>query len=176
MKILNLKLENFQGIRSLDLNLDGRNISFYGNNATGKTTIANAWSWLLFGKAATDIKNFTPKPRNELGDDIHHLINSVEARIQLDNGEIVTLRKAHKEKWTKRRGAETEEMTGEGDEYFIDDVPKKQKEYDAYIENITANKEIIKRRRLSSEKVGIYIYSIIITGILLAIFLRKAGL
>ena len=143
MKILNLKLENFQGIRSLELNLEGGNASVYGDNATGKTTIANAWLWLLFGKAASDIKNFTPKTKDESGD-VHHLINSVEARIQLDDGSIVTLKKSHKEKWTKKRGSETEEMTGEGDEYFIDDVPKKQKEYDAYVENITANTDIVK--------------------------------
>lgn len=143
MRILNLKLENFQGIRKLELNLDGKNASIYGDNATGKTTIANAWSWMLFGKAASDIKNFTPKTKDGLGD-VHHLINSVEAKIQLDDGLIVTLRKVHKEKWTKKRGAETEEMTGEGDEYYIDDVPKKQKEYDAYIENITANTDVVK--------------------------------
>lgn len=143
MKIISLKLENFQGIRQLELNLDGKNASIYGDNATGKTTIANAWSWLLFGKPASDIKNFSPKTKDGLGD-IHHLINSVEARIELDDMSIVTLKKVHKEKWVKKRGSETEEMTGEGDEYFIDGVPKKQKEYDSYVENITANSDIVK--------------------------------
>lgn len=143
MRIESLKIENFQGIRNLELIFNGKNASIYGDNATGKTTIANAWSWLLYGKAASEIKNFSPKMKDESGD-IHHLINSVEARIELDDGSIVNLKKAHKEKWSKKRGSETEEMTGEGDEYYIDDVPVKQKEYDAYIENITSSSDVVK--------------------------------
>ena len=42
IKINQMKLTNFQGIRNLELNFDGSNKSIRGDNGTGKTTIINA--------------------------------------------------------------------------------------------------------------------------------------
>ena len=42
MKILSLHLENFRGIKELDIEFAGHNTDIYGANGTGKTTIANA--------------------------------------------------------------------------------------------------------------------------------------
>lgn len=50
MKILNLTLQNFRGIKNLDLQLDGHDAKIFGANGTGKTTIANAVCWLMAGK------------------------------------------------------------------------------------------------------------------------------
>lgn len=63
MKLLRLTLNNFQGIKSLTLEFNGSSASVYGDNATGKTTVYNALTWLLFDKASTGVKNFTPKTR-----------------------------------------------------------------------------------------------------------------
>ena len=50
MKLLNLTLDNFKGTKHFSLNLpDGCSAAVYGENGTGKTTLADAWSWLLFG-------------------------------------------------------------------------------------------------------------------------------
>lgn len=46
IKIKTLKLENFKGIK--DLTIDFKDITnIYGDNAVGKTTIFDAYSWLL---------------------------------------------------------------------------------------------------------------------------------
>lgn len=50
LRIARLKLENFKGIRELELQLDGNNAVISGENGTGKTTIADAYTWALTGK------------------------------------------------------------------------------------------------------------------------------
>jgi len=50
MKILDLTLHNFKGIRFFNLNTNGQDTNIYGDNATGKTTLADAFMWLLFNK------------------------------------------------------------------------------------------------------------------------------
>lgn len=42
--------------------------------------------------------------------------------------------------------------------------------------NISLKEKTITKRKLSKEKMAIYVYSIIMTGIVLAIILRKVGL
>ena len=63
MKLLSLQLENFQGIKSASFNFDGHSASIYGDNATGKTTVYNALTWLLFDRPSTGAKNYTPKTK-----------------------------------------------------------------------------------------------------------------
>ena len=50
IKIARLTLENFKCHRFLNLCFDGKNSSIYGDNATGKTSVYDALTWLLFGK------------------------------------------------------------------------------------------------------------------------------
>ncbi len=132
MKLLRIKLENFQGIRNLEMNLEGRNASIYGDNATGKTTIYNALTWLLFDKASTAAKNFTPKTKGAEGD-LHNLDHSAEAVFETDDGRQIGLKKTYKEVYKKKRGSVHEEFSGHTVDYSIDGVPAKEKEYNACI-------------------------------------------
>ena len=133
MKLQRLKLNNFQGIKALELNFpDGCSATIYGDNATGKTTTFNAMTWLLFDKASTDIKGFTPKTKGKDGD-MHHLDHSVEAEFIADDGRIIRLKKTYAEVYTKKRGSNTEEFTGHSVSYEIDGVPAKEKEYNKRI-------------------------------------------
>lgn len=63
MELLTLSLENFQGLKHEEIQLDGHSASIYGRNASGKTTIFNAITWLLFGKPSTWAKNWDPRQR-----------------------------------------------------------------------------------------------------------------
>lgn len=84
MKLLKLTLNNFQGIKSLEFDFDGgKSASIYGDNATGKTTVYNAITWLLFDKASTAAKNFTPKTKGPDGD-LHNLEHSSEGVFEMD--------------------------------------------------------------------------------------------
>jgi len=129
MKLHSLVLDNFQGIRRLTLDLGGQSCTILGDNATGKTTLFNAVTWLLFDKASTGAKNFSPKTKGADGD-LHNLVHSVEATFSLDvSGQRTTLKKQLQETYTKKRGSTTEEFTGHTVSYFIDGVPTKETDY-----------------------------------------------
>ncbi len=127
MKLNRLKLENFQGIQSAEFRLNGQSASIYGDNATGKTTVFNALTWLLFDKASTNAKNFTPKTKGIDGD-VHYLDHAAEAEFDI-GGRNITLRKVYHENYKKKRGSATEEFDGHSVDYFIDGVPTKEKDY-----------------------------------------------
>jgi DNA repair exonuclease SbcCD ATPase subunit len=130
MKLLTLKLENFQGLKAEEFNFNGHSASIYGDNATGKTTVFNAITWLLFGKASTGAKNFTPKTKGPDGD-LHYLDHAAEATFKLQDGRVITLRKVFHEVYKKKRGSATEEFDGHTIDFYIDGVPTKEKEYEA---------------------------------------------
>jgi len=130
MKLLTLKLENFQGLKSEEFKFDGYSASIYGDNATGKTTVFNAITWLLFGKASTGAKNYTPKTKGPDGD-LHYLDHAAEATFKLNDGRVITLRKVYHEVYKKKRGSATEEFDGHTIDFYIDGVPTKEKEYEA---------------------------------------------
>ena len=111
MKLISLRLENFKGIKELEINIDGENISIYGDNATGKTTIADAFSWLLFGKDSKDRAKFGIKTLDSAGNVIHNLEHGVYAMLEID-GDTVELERVYKEKWTKKRGTATATFSG----------------------------------------------------------------
>lgn len=132
IKLQRLTLSNFKGIKALTLDLAGRNASIYGANATGKTTIYDAFLWLLFDKDSSNKSAFNIKTLDESGEPLHGLDHEVEAVLSVD-GQELTLKKSYKEKWTKRRGSATAEFTGHTTDYYIDGVPAKKSEYDAKI-------------------------------------------
>lgn len=136
MKIINLKLKNFMGIRNLELNFNGKNASIYGTNATGKTTCFSAFTWLLFDKDSQNRKDFEIKTLDANGQPLHGLDHEVEAILELDDDTKLTLRKVYREKWTKRRGSATAEFTGHTTDCFINGVPVKKSEYEARIAEI----------------------------------------
>lgn len=136
MKLLSLVLENFQGIKNFTLAIDGKNASVYGDNGTGKTTLANANSWLLFDKPYTGAKNFTPKTKGPDGEDLHNLNHSAEGTYQLEDGSILNLKKIYKEVWTKTRGSNELSFSSHTIDYFIDGVPVQAKQYQDRIDMI----------------------------------------
>lgn len=124
MKFLQLSLENFRGIKQMDIDFQGTDCCIYGSNATGKTTVANAICWLLTGSAITGEKDFSPKTTGT-----HNLHHKAELYIEKDDGGIVRLSKDFYEKWTKKKGAATAELTGHTTDFAIDGVPQKEKDY-----------------------------------------------
>ncbi len=128
LKLLNLTLKNFKGVNSFTLQSKGENVKVFGDNATGKTTLFDAFIWLLFDKDSQNKKDFQIKTVTENGQEKHNLDHMVESTFSL-NGSELKLAKAYKEKWTKKRGAATKEFSGHTTDYFIDDVPSKKKEF-----------------------------------------------
>lgn len=135
MKLLSLKLKNFKGIRSFELDAQGEDMSIYGDNATGKTTLMDAFLWLLFSKDSANRADFNIKTLTEDGEALHGLDHSVEATIEMD-GKTMTLQKIYSEKWTRHRKEASKTFSGHTTDHFLDGVPVKKKEYDAAVADI----------------------------------------
>lgn len=134
IKIKSLKLENFKGIKDLKIDFkDTTNI--YGDNAVGKTTIFDAYSWLLWDKDSLNRKDFAIKPYNKNGAEVHNLESVVEGNFSFDDTDL-NLKKIYKEVWTKKRGSTQAEFTGHTTDYYINSVPVKKKEYNERIESV----------------------------------------
>lgn len=124
MKIQKLIIKNFKGIYDIEINFEGRNAVISGDNAVGKSTIADAVCWALFNKSALNQADFEIKPKNHISDSL----NILETAIEIIFDEI-SLRKVLREKWTKKRGSAESEFCGHTTEYFVDGLPVKESEY-----------------------------------------------
>lgn len=134
IKIKKMKLLNFKGIRELEINFsDSTNI--FGANAAGKTTIADAFSWLLFGKDTTGRSDFNVKTLDSENNEIPEIEHSVEVEVEID-GQISVITKNMKDNWVKRRGSTESEFKGNTTEYYVNNVPKKQKEFQEFVAEI----------------------------------------
>ena len=128
IKIKRLSLENFKCHRNLTLTFNGGNASIYGDNASGKTSIYDALTWLLFGKdsAGNGEKNIEIKPLDANGEvKDHDALTAVEAVLDV-NGEEVTLRRTYREVWTTKRGSSQATYDGNTSEYYVSGVPCKR--------------------------------------------------
>lgn len=136
MKLNSLYLRNFKGIKELLIDFKGENISIYGKNAAGKTTIFDAFMWLLFDKDSNNSSNFNIKTLDKDGQVIHGLEHEVKANIVLEDGTGIELQKIYKEKWTKKKGQADKHLTGHTTDYYIDEVPVKKSEYTEKINSL----------------------------------------
>lgn len=128
MKLMHLKIRNFMGCKELDVDFEGKDLKVYGDNATGKTTLAHAFNWLLFDKNSYGKADFGIKPFDESGEVIHRLESSVEALFEID-GQPKQFKKVLREKWTRKRGSAEDTYSGNETDYYVNTVPKKKKEY-----------------------------------------------
>lgn len=135
MKLQKLRLTNFKGCKSLEINADGKNINIFGDNETGKTTLFDAFMWLMFDKDSLGRKDFNIKTLDENGNVITGLEHEVEGVFDVDGSEL-SLKKIYREVYTRKRGSVTEEFTGHTTDYFINDVPSKKSEYENRIKSI----------------------------------------
>lgn len=133
--ILRLTLLNFKGIRSLTVDFDEHETNIYGANAAGKTTVFDAFRWVLFGKDCNDRKDFNIKTIGADGKPIERLPHEVTADLVVD-GEEISLKKCYVEKWTKKRGSAVETFSGHSVECYYNDVPYTVKEYEQKVSEI----------------------------------------
>ncbi len=124
-----LRVENFKGIKAFTANLDGDNAVIKAANGIGKTTIYDAFNYLLFGKDSSGRKDFAIRPLDDDNQPIKGLTLAVEAALIVD-GVVVILRKEQKEKVIKNQ------ITGYETFCSIDEVPTKVSDFNDYISKI----------------------------------------
>ena len=136
--IKNIALQNFKGCKNATYTFDGKNVTVCGANGSGKTTIFDAFTWLLFGKDSLDNAKFEIRPLNENGEQIHNVEISVLAELEID-GKIVELKKVQKENYVTKRGSQHPVLQGNKNDYFIDGYPRIAKDYEEYINGIVSD-------------------------------------
>lgn len=133
-----MKLENFKGIRDFELDF-GQVTEIRGRNATGKTTIADAFTWCLFGKDSSGRTAFNIKTIGEDGV-IEKIDHSVEVVLSVVNNDGVvketSLKRILREDWVKPRGKAEPELKGNSTHYYVDDMEEKATTFSATVSTI----------------------------------------
>ena len=139
IKLNKLILKNFKGIKDREISFTDKT-SISGANATGKSTIFDAYSWLLWGKDSFNRKDYEIKPYDENNNVIHNLESTVEGIFDIDGKETIFTR-VYKEVWTKKRGSNQETFTGNKTDFYINKVPLKKSEYEDRISGLVSEDE-----------------------------------
>jgi DNA repair exonuclease SbcCD ATPase subunit len=138
MKTIYLKriaLRNFKGLESFAIDFTSNETNILGKNTAGKTTIFDAYNWLLFGKDSLDRTDFPIKTYDKDNNIIPKLEHEVSGII-LSGSEEIELRRLYTEKWTRKRGNDIEELTGHETSFYINGVEKKKGEYEAFVKQL----------------------------------------
>lgn len=136
--IKQIVLQNFKGCKNATYTFDGKNVTVCGANGSGKTTIFDAFTWLLFGKDSLDNAKFEIRPLDKDGKQIDNVEICVVATLEIDGKEI-ELKKTQKQNWVKKRGTQNPVLQGNVNEYEIDGYPRSEKDYKEYINGIVSD-------------------------------------
>ena len=127
VKLKSLRICNFKGICDLLIEFDPKITRIYGKNGAGKTSIKNAWEWVL----GQNIKDVIPVVNNkELS-----VETSVEANI-LVNEYNYKLKRVNKPKYSAG------EKVGNESVYYIDDIEILAKNYLSQITSILSENAV----------------------------------
>lgn len=142
MILKSLHMENFKGIKSLDVNFSNKT-SIKGQNAVGKTTIFDAFTWLLFNKNSAGEEKFNVRPLDKDGKRIDNVEIKVVGVIDVD-GKEVELSKVQKQNWVKKRGTDTVTLQGNVNSFEIDGYPKSEADFKAYVSGLAQSEDMFK--------------------------------
>lgn len=137
-----LHIENFKGIKSLDVNFSNKT-SIKGQNAAGKTTIFDAFTWLLFNKNSAGEEKFNVRPLDKDGNRIDNVEIKVVCVLDVDGKEVM-LSKVQKQNWVKKRGTDTVTLQGNPNSYEIDGYPKSEADFKVYVSELAQSEDMFK--------------------------------
>lgn len=137
-----LEITNFKGIKSRVIDFEPETF-IYGQNGSGKTTVVDAFIWLLFGKNSEDRKDFSIKPI--VNDD--GFVSASPGKIENEvigvfniEGSELTIKRILREKWVKSRGESEEKFTGNETLFFWNDVPCQAGEFQSKVSELIDEK------------------------------------
>ena len=137
-----LHIENFKGIKSLEVNFSNKT-SIKGQNAAGKTTIFDAFTWLLFNKNSVGEEKFNIRPLDKDGNRIDNVEIKVVGVLDVEGKEVM-LSKVQKQNWVKKRGTNTVTLQGNPNSYEIDGYPKSEADFKAYVSELSQSEDMFK--------------------------------
>lgn len=134
IRIKSIYMKNFKGIAEGTIDFNGNSAEVYGDNATGKTSLFDAFNWVLFDKNSLGATDFEVKPIGLKRPEVEVSI------VLIIDGKEIKLKKVLTEKWTKKRGDEFDTLTGHESKFWINDIEKKQSDYKAYLDSLVSEK------------------------------------
>lgn len=141
IKLKKLTIQNFKGCSDRTVDFSART-KIFGANAAGKTTIFDAFMWLLFDKDSIGATKFQVRPLDSAGKQIDNVEIMVEGTLDVDGKEVV-LKKEQKQIWRKKRGTDVAELQGNENLFEINGYPKSEKDYKEYISDLV-NEELFR--------------------------------
>ncbi len=129
-----LHIENFKNVKDQTFELD-HITKIKGQNASGKTTIVDAFMWCLFNKDSKGNTDFGIRPLDAAGNKVDHVEIKVDLLLDVDGREY-QITKVQKQNWVKKRGNLEATLQGNVNSYEIDGVPKKEKDFKAFVSEI----------------------------------------
>lgn len=115
VKLTKITIENFKG-RTMSLDFSDRTV-IRGTNKAGKTTLANAFFWLLIGTDCADRTNHKLYDTTKEFTHENAVMSVVEGVFDIDGTEVI-LKKTAKQKWVRPRG-KSEYVKDKSDEYMF---------------------------------------------------------
>lgn len=142
-----MTIENFKGISHFEVDIDCLLTQIRGNNGTGKTSVYDAYLWLLTGKDSKGSESFKVQPVDQHNETIPKLTTTVCCKFSVDETEMV-LKRSLSQKWSKPKGTDKEILKGNSTDYFIDEVPVTATAFNAKIKEAFCDAD--KLRMISS--------------------------
>ena len=143
----NMTIDNFKGISHFEVDIDCLLTQIRGNNGTGKTSVYDAYLWLLTGKDSKGSESFKVQPVDQNNETIPKLTTTVCCKFSVDGIETV-FKRCLSQKWSKPKGTDKEVLKGNSTDYFIDDVPVTATAFNAKIKETFCDAD--KLRMISS--------------------------
>lgn len=129
-----MHLENFKGQKEFDITFGNKTL-VKAMNGKGKTTIEDAYCWVMSNKMADGSAPTDIRPHDIAGNNI----DMVEIQVKLEmeiNGKPVEIIKVQKQRWVKHHGETEAVLEGNDNSYLVNTVPMKEKDFKAYISDI----------------------------------------
>ena len=135
-----MHIENFKGFSLYDITFGPNRTIVIGENGTGKTSLNDAWHWVMTGTDSAGSSAFTVQPLDKDSNIVDHLTTMVVAVVSID-GQRHEFKRTLEQKWTKPRGKAEAVKGGNESAYYIDDVPQKQSDYYKRVAELVCEQE-----------------------------------
>ena len=131
IKLLKMVIRNFKGIKDLSIDFSEKT-EIFGKNGVGKTSVNDAFNWVLYNKNSVGETKFDIRPKDEDGVDIDFVDIYVALQMEVD-GKVLGIEKTQKQKWVKKQNAENKTFDGNVNSFVVNTIPKTETEFKKFM-------------------------------------------
>ena len=139
VRIASITLENFKGVRKAEHQWGGSSVDVCGDNAAGKSTLADAACWCLSGKDMMGRKDYCIIPRLEDGSEEEGLTTSVTMKIRVTDDQLspedITLQRSYVATYSTQADG-SKRLSGHTTRCCVNGAPRKVGVYGQEVEAI----------------------------------------